>query len=39
VLGDPRVGALEAGRRADVLTTDADLRVIEVRRSGQVLRF
>jgi N-acetylglucosamine-6-phosphate deacetylase len=39
VLGDPRVGALEAGRRADVLTTDADLRVIEVRRSGEVVRL
>jgi len=39
VLGDRRVGALEAGRRADVLTTDADLCVIEVRRSGKVVRL
>ena len=36
VLGDPRVGALEVGRRADLVITDADLRVIEVRRSGLV---
>ena len=37
VLGDPRVGALEAGRRADVLVTDPDLRVIEVRRAGRLV--
>jgi N-acetylglucosamine-6-phosphate deacetylase len=38
VLGDPRVGALETGRRADVLTTGADLRIIEVRRCGKVVQ-
>jgi N-acetylglucosamine-6-phosphate deacetylase len=37
VLGDLRVGALEAGRRADVLTTDPDLRLIEVRRAGKIV--
>jgi N-acetylglucosamine-6-phosphate deacetylase len=37
VLGDPRVGALEAGRRADVLVTDPDLHVIEVRRAGRLV--
>jgi len=37
VLGDPRVGALEAGRRADVLVTDQDLRIIEVRRAGRLV--
>lgn len=34
VLGDPRVGALEVGRRADVVITGPDLRVIEVLRAG-----
>jgi N-acetylglucosamine-6-phosphate deacetylase len=38
VLGDPRVGALEAGRRADVVITDSDLRVLEVLRAGIVIR-
>jgi len=37
VLGDPRVGALEVGRRADVVVTDSDLRIIEVLRSGMVV--
>jgi len=37
VLGDPRVGALEAGRRADVLVTDRDLRIIEVHRAGRLV--
>ena len=37
VLGDPRVGALEVGRRADVLITDSDLRIIEVLRAGVVV--
>jgi len=37
VLGDARVGALEAGRRADVVLTDADLRVVEVLRAGVVV--
>ena len=37
VLGDPRVGALEAGRRADVVVTDPDLRIIEVLRAGIVV--
>lgn len=36
VLGDPRVGALEVGRRADVVITGSDLRVIEVWRAGLV---
>ena len=36
VLGDPRVGALEVGRRADVVITDSDLRIIEVLRAGMV---
>src|SRR5690606_12928199 len=34
VLGDPAVGALEAGRRADVVVTDADLRPLEVVKNG-----
>jgi len=37
VLGDPRVGALEVGRRADVAVTDVDLRIIEVLRAGVVV--
>lgn len=37
VLGDPQVGALEAGRRADVLVTDDDLRVVRVLRAGLVV--
>jgi N-acetylglucosamine-6-phosphate deacetylase len=37
VLGDARVGALEVGRRADVVITDPDLRVIEVLRAGVVV--
>lgn len=37
VLGDPRVGALEVGRRADVVITDSDLRIIEVLRAGLVV--
>jgi N-acetylglucosamine-6-phosphate deacetylase len=37
VLGDPRVGALEAARRADVLVTDDDLRVVQVWRAGVVV--
>jgi len=36
VLGDPRVGALQVGRRADVVITDSDLRIIEVLRAGMV---
>jgi len=36
VLGDPRIGALEVGRRADVVITDSDLRIIEVLRAGMV---
>ncbi|MEO6143998.1 MAG: amidohydrolase family protein [Dermatophilaceae bacterium] len=36
VLGDPRVGALEIGRQADVVITDSDLRVIEVWRAGRI---
>ncbi|RPF25782.1 N-acetylglucosamine-6-phosphate deacetylase [Georgenia muralis] len=34
VLGADDVGALEAGRRADVLVTDADLRPLRVLRGG-----
>jgi len=37
VLGDPRVGALEVGRRADVVITDSHLRIIDVLRAGTVL--
>lgn len=37
VLGDERVGALEAGRRADIVVTDAGLRVLSVRRAGAVV--
>lgn len=36
VLGDPRVGALEVGRRADVVITDSHLGIIEVLRAGMV---
>lgn len=35
VLGRGDVGALAAGRRADVVVTDADLRVLEVYRGGE----
>jgi N-acetylglucosamine-6-phosphate deacetylase len=38
VLGDPRVGALEVGRRADIVITDSELRVIEVLRAGTVVQ-
>nr|WP_245528964.1 amidohydrolase family protein [Beutenbergia cavernae] len=34
VLGDPSIGALEAGRRADVLVTDSGLRPRRVLRAG-----
>ncbi|MGV8968001.1 MAG: amidohydrolase family protein [Cellulomonas sp.] len=34
VLGDETVGALEAGRRADVLVVDDAFRVLSVRRAG-----
>lgn len=37
VLGDDRIGALEAGRRADVVLTDDDLRVLSVRRAGKIV--
>jgi N-acetylglucosamine-6-phosphate deacetylase len=37
VLGDGTVGALEAGRRADVLVVDDDFRVLSVRRAGVVV--
>src|SRR5665647_1819146 len=37
VLGDPRIGALEVGRRADVVITDSDLRVVQVLRAGSVV--
>jgi N-acetylglucosamine-6-phosphate deacetylase len=37
VLGDDRVGALEAGRRADLVITDPDLCVVQVLRSGRVV--
>jgi N-acetylglucosamine-6-phosphate deacetylase len=37
VLGNPQVGALEAGRRADVVITDSDLRVRQVMRGGRVV--
>jgi len=37
VLGDPRIGALEVGRRADVVVTDSDLRVVQVLRAGQAV--
>ena len=37
VLGDPRLGALEIGRRADIVITDSDLRIIEVLRAGIVV--
>jgi N-acetylglucosamine-6-phosphate deacetylase len=37
VLGDPRVGALEVGRRADVVITDSHLRIIDVLHAGAVL--
>ncbi len=35
VLGDAAVGALEAGRRADVLVTDEGLRPLQVWRAGR----
>lgn len=34
VLGRPDLGALESGRRADVVVTDADLRPVRVLRAG-----
>jgi len=37
VLGDRRVGALEVGRRADVVICDSDLRVVQVLRAGRVV--
>jgi len=37
VLGDETVGALEAGRRADILVVDDDFRVLSVRRAGVVV--
>jgi N-acetylglucosamine-6-phosphate deacetylase len=37
VLGDSRVGALQAGCRADVVITDSDLRVVQVLRAGSVV--
>jgi len=37
VLGDPLVGALEAGRRADVVVTDSDMRAVQVLRAGKVV--
>jgi N-acetylglucosamine-6-phosphate deacetylase len=37
VLGDPLVGALVAGRRADVVVTDSGLRVAKVLRAGKVV--
>jgi N-acetylglucosamine-6-phosphate deacetylase len=37
VLGDPLVGALQAGRRADVVVTDSDLRSVQVLRAGRVV--
>lgn len=37
VLGDPSVGALEAGRRADVVVVDDELRPIAVWRAGVVV--
>ncbi len=37
VLGDESVGALEAGRRADVLVVDDDFRVLSVRCAGVVV--
>jgi N-acetylglucosamine-6-phosphate deacetylase len=37
VLGRGELGALEAGRRADIVVTDADLRVQRVLRAGQTL--
>ena len=37
VLGDETVGALQAGRRADVLVVDDDFRVLSVRRAGQIV--
>lgn len=35
VLGRPDLGALEAGRRADVVVVDGDLRVVRVLRAGR----
>ncbi len=37
VLGDPRIGALEAGCRADIVITDNDLFVVQVLRAGAVV--
>jgi N-acetylglucosamine-6-phosphate deacetylase len=37
VLGDERVGALEVGRRADIVVTDDALQVLSVRRGGAVV--
>lgn len=37
VLGRPDLGALEAGRRADLVVTDADLAVVDVVRAGRPL--
>jgi N-acetylglucosamine-6-phosphate deacetylase len=38
VLGERRVGALKVGRRADVVITDSDLRVVQVLRAGKVVQ-
>lgn len=38
VLGRPDLGALEAGRRADVLVVDEGLRAVRVRRAGRVVQ-
>ena len=37
VLGDPSIGALQAGRRADVVVVDDGFRVLSVRRRGVVV--
>jgi len=37
VLGDETVGALQTGRRADVLVVDDDFQVLSVRRAGVVV--
>lgn len=37
VIGDPHVGALEAGLRADLVVTDSDLRPVSVLRRGHLV--